>query len=593
MSLRKPDKEPKPGERAEKPVHTDWERSHSISPWRSPMVDHATEVTVDCGWGRVIFAHTFDDSGRLAESMRQEEEEKRDIAFYLPEPHVLAALGPDEFFIDPSHTFRLSFDDYQRWEREPPGFEVRPLATRREGEAVHALFRLRQMVPPGAEDVYRLQHDPRLTWLVAVDARSERVLGVVLGIDHVEAFGDPEGGTSLWSLAVDPRAPHPAIGESLTRALIEHFRRRGRHYIDLSVMYDNDEAITLYEKLGFERIPVFAAKRKNPINEPLFTPPAPDADLNPYASIIVKEARRRGIQVEVLDAEASFLRLSMGGRSVVTRESLSEFTSAVAMSRCDDKGVTHRVLTAAGLRMPAQRVAGDGEADRAFLKEHGRLVVKPRRGEQGAGVSVDIRTPEDLERALRRARGMGELLIEEFCEGQDLRIIVIDDRVVAAALRRPAEIVGDDQRTVRKLLQKQSRRRAAATGGESRIPVDAETRRCIAEQGYDLDDVLPKGKVVQVRKTANLHTGGTIHDVTPELCPELAEVAVRAARALEIPVVGLDLLVESVSAPDYVIVEANERPGLANHEPQPTAERFIDFLFPQTARPQPTNGTRT
>ena len=71
--------------------------------------------------------------------------------------------------------------------------------------------------------------------------------------------------------------------------------------------------------------------------------------------------------------------------------------------------------------------------------------------------------------------------------------------------------------------------------------------------------------------------------MTPELHPELAQAAVAAARALSIPVTGLDLLVPRVDGPDYVIIEANERPGLANHEPQPTAERFIDLLFPLTA----------
>ncbi|MFI5044232.1 MAG: N-acetylglutaminylglutamine synthetase, partial [Acidimicrobiales bacterium] len=86
-----------------------------------------------------------------------------------------------------------------------------------------------------------------------------------------------------------------------------------------------------------------------------------------------------------------------------------------------------------------------------------------------------------------------------------------------------------------------------------------------------------------VRRTANLHTGGTIHDVTDELHPALAEVAVRAAEAIGIPVLGLDLMVPAPDQADYVIIEANEQPGLANHEPQPTAERFIDLLFPETA----------
>ena len=169
-------------------------------------------------------------------------------------------------------------------------------------------------------------------------------------------------------------------------------------------------------------------------------------------------------------------------------------------------------------------------------------------------------------------------------EGEDLRVIVIDEKVAAAAVRRPPQVTGNGQNSVRTLIEKQSRRREAATGGESRIPVDDETERCVNKAGYELDDVLGYGKTITVRSNSNLHTGGTIHDVTPNLHPTLRRVAEQAARSLKIPVTGLDLIVDSPRRDDYVIIEANERPGLANHEPQPTAQRFIDLLFPQTAR---------
>ncbi len=95
-----------------------------------------------------------------------------------------------------------------------------------------------------------------------------------------------------------------------------------------------------------------------------------------------------------------------------------------------------------------------------------------------------------------------------------------------------------------------------------------------------MDTVLPAGEELLVRRTANLHTGGTIHDVTDIVHPALVEASVRAARAIDIPVTGIDLMVKAPTYADYRFIEANERPGLANHEPQPTAERFIDLLFP-------------
>ncbi len=174
------------------------------------------------------------------------------------------------------------------------------------------------------------------------------------------------------------------------------------------------------------------------------------------------------------------------------------------------------------------------------------------------------------------------MLIEQRAQGDDLRLVVIDGKVVAAALRRPAEVVGTGHHTVRELIEAQSRRRAAATGGESRIPVDEVTEATVAEAGWSFDDVLPEGRRLRVRRTANLHQGGTIHDVTAEVHPELCRVAVTAADAIGIPVTGIDLLVPDVTEDEYVFIEANERPGLANHEPQPTAAAFIDYLFPTT-----------
>ena len=98
--------------------------------------------------------------------------------------------------------------------------------------------------------------------------------------------------------------------------------------------------------------------------------------------------------------------------------------------------------------------------------------------------------------------------------------------------------------------------------------------------GWSYDDVLPEGIRLRVRRTANLHQGGTIHDVTAKVSPELSRVAVKMADAIGIPVTGIDLLVPDVTEDEYVFIEANERPGLANHEPQPAAAAFIDFLFP-------------
>jgi GNAT-family acetyltransferase (TIGR03103 family) len=542
----------------------------------------AKNAIVDCGWGRLIFGQTFNDLGDLAESLREETQGQRDVAFYVRDPHVVLSTAPQSLFLDPSHTFRLYLDNLDDTPPPPPGFRIRP-ARPDDAEAINVIYQSHGMVTLHDGFLDELDADNPVNVLVADDPNSGERLGVVMGVDHVAAFGDPDNGSSLWSLGVDMQAPHPGIGRALVVALAQHFREAGRVFMDLSVMHDNDEAIQLYRKLGFEQIPVYCIKRKNPINEPLFIGPAPEEQLNSYARIIMDEARRRGIAVDIEDASAGLFRLSFGGRSIACRESLSDMTSAVAMSRCMDKALTQRLLRRGGLTAPDQIKVDDDDEARDFLRRHGRVVVKPAEGEQGRGVFVDLTTDHEVIEAIAAARALcATVLMEQFVTGQDLRIIVIDRQVIAAAIRKPAAIIGNGVHAITQLIEKQSRRREAATGGESRIPIDDETRRSVAGAGYAMDSVLAEGEELIVRKTANLHTGGTIHDVTPDLHPDLADAALTAADILDMPVVGLDFIVPSPAEPAYFVIEANERPGLANHEPQPTAESFIDFLFPQT-----------
>lgn len=549
----------------------------------------ARGVVQDLGWGRLVFGQTFDDPDEFGNALRAEATGRRDIGMYLDAPHVFVALHPHEFFIDPSFTYRLYFDAPGEYRpSDVPGVSIRAVDSIEDCAAINQIYVQCRMVPADVDLMWHnVRAEEHMVYLVAVDDETGTVVGTVTGIDHAQLFGDEENGSSLWCLAVDPTVLRPGIGGLLVRSLVEEFMRRGRRQMDLSVLHDNQGAIALYERMGFERVPPLGIKRKNAINEKLFAPVQEEeglAELNPYARIIADEAIMRGIAVEVLDGKGGYLRLTHGGTSVVTRESLSELTNAVAMSRCDDKRVARKVVSEAGIRVPRGRTAAFDDSDYGFMREVGSVVVKPARGEQGAGITVGVSKPDDLDRAIAwAAKHCPDVILEERCEGDDLRLVVINGKVIAAAVRRPPEVVGTGKHTIRQLIEAQSRRRSAATHGESVIPVDDVTEDTVQEAGWKLDDVLPTNSHLVVRRTANLHTGGTIVDVTDEVHPTLAKVAVDAADAIGIPVTGIDLMVPSVQGDEYVFIEANERPGLANHEPRPTAQAFVDLLFPRTA----------
>ena len=542
----------------------------------------AQPVTVHCGWGRLLIGHTFPDPVCLASELLNEHSGERDIALYVAAPQQVLAQSPQQLFLDPSDTLRLWFTDYRAATRVFRGFRIRRVQSEDDWQAINTLYLARAMLPVDPTLLTARDQGGPVYWL-AEDEDSGAVIGSVMGLNHHTAFNDPENGSSLWCLAVDPQCARPGVGEVLVRHLIEHFMSRGLGYLDLSVLHDNLQAKNLYTKLGFRTLSTFAIKCKNGINQPLFLGPGPQAGLNPYARILVEEAYKRGIDVQIDDIEAGLFTLSYGGRKVRCRESLSDLTSAISMSLCQDKSLTHKVLSQAGLKVPAQQRAGDADQNLAFLEQHSRVVVKPLDGEQGNGVAVDLDSIEQVQQAIEAAHAFdSRVLLESFHSGLDLRIVVIGFEVVAAAIRRPAQVIGDGLHRVDQLIEAQSRRRQAATQGESRIPLDAETLRTVKAAGYEYDSILPAGQLLVVRRTANLHTGGCLEDVTEVLHPTLADAAIRAARALDIPVVGLDLMVNAANQPDYVFIEANERAGLANHEPQPTAERFIDLLFPHS-----------
>ncbi|MFC5697306.1 N-acetylglutaminylglutamine synthetase [Pseudomonas sp. GCM10022186] len=546
---------------------------------------HGEPQILHCGWGRLLLGHTFPDAESLARELLEEQPGERDIALYVAAPHQVLAQAPQQLFLDPSDTLRLWFPDYRPAHRAFRGFRIRRVLSESDWQAVNDLYRCRGMLPVDQDAITPRRLGGPVYWL-AEDERDVKVIGAVMGLNHHKAFDDPEGGSSLWCLAVDPQCSRPGVGEALVRHLVEHFMSRGLNYLDLSVLHDNRQAKALYAKLGFRDLATFTVKRKNSINQTLFLGPGLEEKLNPYARIIVDEALRRGIEVQVDDAEGGLFSLSQGGRRIRCRESLSDLTSAVSMTLCQDKRLTHRALERVGIRQPAQRLAGTDEDNAAFLAEHGSLVVKPVNGEQGQGVAVDLRSLDEVKTAIANAEHFDSRVLLESChQGLDLRVVLINYEVVAAAIRRPAEVVGDGHRTLRQLIERQSRRRQAATQGESRIPMDGETERTLRAAGYGYDDVLPASTRLAVRRTANLHTGGTLEDVTATLHPALAEASILAARTLGIPVVGLDLLVPGADQPDYVLIEANERVGLANHQPQPTAERFIDLLFPLSRTP--------
>lgn len=324
--------------------------------------------------------------------------------------------------------------------------------------------------------------------------------------------------------------------------------------------------------------------------------------LGPSIRAIVEAARRRDIPVARLD-DQSLIRLGQGVHQVQVRATLTSRTSVIAVDRAQSKAETKRVLKAAGLPVPEGVEVDTLEAAQQVLAGWSRgepLVVKPLDGHQGDGVSMNVRTPQEMEQAFRHAAGAGRrVLIEEQVAGDPYRLLVVGGQMVAAARRVPPSVVGDGRQTVRALiaaLNRDARRGKGHSFPMTRVTVDEALRFQLDQLGVGLDETPPEGLVIPLKASANLSTGATSIDVTDRVSPSLAAQAVRAARAIGLDIAGVDVVTPSLSerleAVGGAIVEVNAAPGLRMHEhpavgvPRRAGDAIVAELFPrgQTGR---------
>jgi GNAT-family acetyltransferase (TIGR03103 family) len=301
--------------------------------------------------------------------------------------------------------------------------------------------------------------------------------------------------------------------------------------------------------------------------------------LSASSRLIVETAFKRGISVEMIAPENGLFTLSYKGTNIKCSGSLTEKTSVIAEEICFDKYLTNTILKKAGFHVPAQMIASDPASNAHFLETHKRIVIKPLSQSLGRGISVDIRDVDEMEKIISTLSITGDetILLEAFAAGEDLRIVVINGKYTAAIHRTPPHVIGDGEHSVKELILHMNRNKE----GENQIPINYETERCIEANGFTFDSILEKKTYLTVRKNANEHTGGFPQDVTEIVHPIVRKVAERVAKIIDIPVVGIDFILPDTKGEQYTIIEANSRPGLDGHEPQPVVDRFLDFLFPE------------
>jgi cyanophycin synthetase len=317
--------------------------------------------------------------------------------------------------------------------------------------------------------------------------------------------------------------------------------------------------------------------------------------LGPSTKAIIQAAKQKQIPYRRLDND-SLIQFGYGKYQKMIRSTLAGTTSSLGVEMAANKEETKRLLEKESIPVPHGVTFSQLENLDEIIEEVGwPLVIKPLDGNHGRGVTTNIRSRDEAVAAFQLAKKVSHYLIaERYMEGPDYRLLLINFKLIAAARRVPAMVMGDGISTIEELVIKTNQDPARGEGHENvltTIKIDESTKTILAQQELSLDTVLPEGRALFLKSTANISTGGTAVDVTSAVHPHTVFLAERIARLLNLDICGIDIIAQDIEAPltpeNGGVLEVNASPGLRMHlsptegSPRPVGEAIIEMLFPE------------
>jgi cyanophycin synthetase len=316
--------------------------------------------------------------------------------------------------------------------------------------------------------------------------------------------------------------------------------------------------------------------------------------LGPSTGCIVDEAVARGIPYIRLNKH-SLVQLGYGVNQRRIRATVASTTGSIAVDIACDKEETKNLLEAAEIPVPKGRIIYTEEGLMAAVESvKYPLVTKPVDGNHGKGATTNINNWEDAVKGMEAAKKYGRaIIVERFITGLDHRVLVVNYKFVAAAIRKPAAVTGDGIHTIQELIDITNLDPRRGYGHEktlTSIKIDDFTLDILTQHNLSLESILPAGKELWLKPTANLSTGGTATDVTDFVHPDNIFMCERIARIIGLDICGIDIMAESLSTPisenGGAVLEVNAAPGFRMHIdpavglPRNVAEPVIDMLYP-------------
>ncbi|KMQ71507.1 cyanophycin synthetase [Chryseobacterium koreense] len=316
--------------------------------------------------------------------------------------------------------------------------------------------------------------------------------------------------------------------------------------------------------------------------------------LGPSTGSIVEEAVARNIPWIRL-GKNSLVQLGYGKNQQRFQATITGNTSSIAVDIACNKELTKKMLDDAAIPVPIGDLVVDEEDLERVIRRIGYpIVLKPLDGNHGRGQTINVNDWETARIGLQHAQTVSrKVIVERYITGYDFRVLVINHKMVAAARRVPANVVGDGENNIRQLIDKENLDPRRGYGHENvltEILVDKDTNELLEKLGYTLETIPQKGEIVYLKSTANLSTGGTSIDVTDMVHPENVTMCERISKIIGLDVCGVDIMAENLTQPlkesGGAILEVNAAPGFRMHLapseglPRNVAAPVVDMLYP-------------
>ena len=314
----------------------------------------------------------------------------------------------------------------------------------------------------------------------------------------------------------------------------------------------------------------------------------------PSTKAILDACRRKGIPYQRL-GDGSLYQLGYGRNQKKIQAAMTGSTSCIGVDIAGDKQLTRKILYDSAVPVPRGYVIKSEEEilNKFHCFKHS-VVVKPCQGNQGKGVSLNLRSENEVLSAFRLAEAYDrEVIIEEYINGNNFRLLVIGGQMVAAARRVPPMVIGDGESTIKELVEKENNNTLRGEGHENyltKIHLDSVVIMDLHRQGLNISSVPRLGERVTLRQSANLSTGATAIDVTEQVHPDNVKLAEYISKLLMLDIAGVDMILEDIGKSyldqDGKVIEVNSAPGLRMHllpskgRSRDIGSKIVNMLFP-------------